>query len=58
MAPHTPIKRRLTLVVLLTSLTVLTLTSAGFIIYELVVSRQDLERNVRIPPVWAASGAV
>ena len=48
MAPHTPIKRRLTLVILLTSLTVLTLTSAGLVIYELVVSRQDLERNVRM----------
>jgi PAS domain S-box-containing protein len=48
MSSHTPIKRRLILAILLTSVTVLTLTSAGFVIYELVVSRQDLERNVKM----------
>jgi PAS domain S-box-containing protein len=48
MAPQTSIKRRLMLVILLTSLTVLSMTWAAFVIYEMEVSRQDLERNVKM----------
>jgi PAS domain S-box-containing protein len=44
----TPIKRRIKLVMLLTSLTVLGLTSSCFVIYEWAASRQDLEKGVRV----------
>jgi PAS domain S-box-containing protein len=57
MAQHTPIKRRLSLVILLASLTVMLLTSAGFIISEVVASRRDLERNVRMAAQMIADQA-
>ena len=44
--PKTPIKRRLQLVILLTSLAVLLITSTAFILYELIASSQELQRNV------------
>ena len=47
-AVNSPIKRRVMLVILLTSLTVLALTSAAFVVYELVASKQELQRNVKM----------
>jgi PAS domain S-box-containing protein len=44
----TPIKRRLMLAILLTSVTVLILTSTAFVIYELIASREELERNLHM----------
>ncbi len=57
MAHPAPIKRRLRLVILLASLTVMVLTSAGFIISELVASRRDLEQNVRMAAQMIADQA-
>jgi PAS domain S-box-containing protein len=54
-APPTPIKQRIRLVILWTSLTVLLLTSSGFVIYELVASRQELQRNVQLAAEMVAS---
>src|ERR1051326_2546265 len=48
MVQPTPIKRRLTLVISLTSLTVLALTAAAFVAYELAASTQKLQRSVRM----------
>lgn len=42
-----PIKYRLRLCVLLTSLTALVLTAGAFMIYELIASRAELTRNLR-----------
>src|SRR5690348_15601775 len=44
----TSIRSRLILAILLTSLVVLTVTSVGFVAYELRVSRQELERNLQL----------
>jgi PAS domain S-box-containing protein len=54
-----PIKRRLRLVILLTSLIVLVLTSGAFAVYELVASRLELARRVEtIAQVMAANSGV
>jgi PAS domain S-box-containing protein len=42
----TPLRRRLRLTILLTSLTALVLTFGAFAVYELIASRQDLGRRV------------
>ena len=41
----TPLKRRLMLVILLTSVTVLVLTATAFVVYELIASRRELRRT-------------
>jgi PAS domain S-box-containing protein len=43
---NTPIKRRLMLVILVTSMAVLALTWIAFVVYELVSSSEELKRNV------------
>lgn len=46
--PKAPIRRRIRLVIMLTSLAVLLITSTSFIIYELIASSQELERTVNM----------
>src|SRR5580658_8737769 len=51
---HLPIKRKLTLVIMLTSTSVLLLTAAAFISYEVVNIRRNLRINTEAIAVIAA----
>lgn len=45
---NAPIKRRLMLVILITSIMVLALTSVAFVLYEIIASGQELRRSVEV----------